>query len=45
MIWGEMSYNRFFDCLKQSKESLDDYIDTKEEIESDEFMLGEDEKD
>ena len=25
-------------------ESPDDYIDTEEEIESDEFMLGEDEK-
>lgn len=44
MIWGEMSYNRVFDWLKQSKGNSDDYIDTKEEIESDEFMLGEDEK-
>lgn len=44
MIWGEMSYNRLFGCLKQSKESPDDYIETEEEIESDEFMLGEDEK-
>lgn len=44
MIWGEMSYNRFFECLKQSKESPDDYIVTEEEIESDELMLGKDEK-
>lgn len=44
MIWGEMSYNRVFGCLKQPKENPDDYIDTEEEIESDEFMLGEDEK-
>lgn len=44
MIWGEMSYNRLFGYLKQSKESSDDYIDTEEEIESDELMLGEDEK-
>ena len=39
-----MSYNRLFGYLKQSKESSDDYIDTEEEIESDELMLGEDEK-
>ena len=44
MIWGEMSYNRLFGCLKQSKESSDDYIYTEEEIEFNEFMLGEDEK-
>ena len=44
MIWGEMSYNRLFGCLKQPKENPDDYIETQEEIESDEFMLGEDEK-
>ena len=44
MIWEEMSYNRLFDCFKQPKESPDDYIDTEEENESDEFMLGEYEK-
>lgn len=44
MIWGEMSYNRLFGCLKQPKENPDDYIVTEEEIESDELMLGEDEK-
>lgn len=44
MIWGEMSYNRLFGCLKLPKENPDDYIETEEEIESDEFMLGEDEK-
>lgn len=44
MIWGEMSYNRLFDCFKQSRESFDDYIDVEKEADSDELMLGEDEK-
>ncbi len=43
MIWGEMSYNRLFGGSKKQKEESDDYIYV-EEIESDEFMLMEDEK-